>query len=177
MEGFKLLSRSTVLDLGRFLRVETHEIELPDKTVIPDWPWIITPDYVNVVAVTAEGEYLCFCQTKYAIEGTSLAPVGGYIDPGEEPAQAARRELLEETGFAGGEWLGLGAYRVDSNRGAGTAHLYLARGVRRVAEPDNDDLEEQELVRLRRAEMEAALDEGRFRILPWAMAVALALRH
>jgi len=55
------------------------------------------------------------------------------------------------------------------------ADLFLARGARRVAEPHPDDLEEQELVLLGRAEIEAALAAGEFRVLPWAAVVALAL--
>ncbi|MBI1834896.1 MAG: TonB-dependent receptor, partial [Burkholderiales bacterium] len=42
-------------------------------------------DYINVAAVTMTNEFLCFRQTKYAVQGTSLAPVGGYLDPGEDP--------------------------------------------------------------------------------------------
>jgi ADP-ribose pyrophosphatase len=177
MKPWKTLCRRVLLDMGKFLRVEGHTVQLPDGRTIEDWPWVITPDFANVVAVTPEDRYLCFRQGKYAIEGTSLAPVGGYIEPGEAPLAAARWELLEETGYEASEWIALGEYVVDANRGAGTAYLYLARCARRVAEPDADDLEEQELLLLSRAEVEAALEAGAFKVLPWAAAVALALRH
>jgi ADP-ribose pyrophosphatase len=176
MQTWKTLSRRTVLDCGKFLSVEARAVQLPDGRVIDDWPWAIAPDYVNIPAFTEEGTFLCFRQTKYAIEGTSLAPVGGYLEPGEEPLVAAQRELLEETGYEAPDWVSLGSYPVDGNRGLGTAHLYLARGARRVREPDADDLEEQELLTLSRQEVERALDAGAFKLLPWAAAVALALR-
>jgi ADP-ribose pyrophosphatase len=175
LKPWKTLERRTVLDQGKYLSVEEHTVELPDGRVIEGWSWIVTPDFVIVVAVDEEGNYLCFRQTKYAVEGTVLAPVGGYVDPGESPAGAARRELLEETGYEAPEWLELGHYPVDGNRGAGTAHLFLAREARRVAEPDADDLEEQELVLLSRVEVEAALAEGGFKLLPWTAAFALAM--
>jgi hypothetical protein len=60
-----------------------HAIQLQDGQTIPEWVWLVTPDFVNVIAVTQDGRFLCFQQNKYAIEGLSLAPVGGYIDPGE----------------------------------------------------------------------------------------------
>jgi len=164
-----------LLDLGKYLTVESHAVELPDGRVIQDWPWLVMPEYVNVVAVTKDGEFLCFRQTKYAIAGTSLAPVGGYLEEGEKPLAAAKRELLEETGYEAEDWTHLGSYRVDGNRGAGTAHLFLARDVRRVAEARKDDLEEQELVRLSLAEIESALARGEFKVLAWATVVALAL--
>ena len=175
MRPWKTLSRQTILDHSKYLVIESHTVELPDGRVISDWPWVVTPDYINVVPVTAEGEFLCFRQTKYGVEGLSLAPVGGYLEPGEDPLAAAQRELLEEMGYQAPEWTGLGHYRVDGNRGAGMAHLFLARGARRVAEPDADDLEEQQLLRLSRSEVRAALAAGEFKSLPWMAVVALAL--
>ncbi|MDX9864982.1 MAG: NUDIX hydrolase [Anaerolineaceae bacterium] len=177
MRPWKTLSKETVLDCSKFLRVEMHAVELHDGHVIQEWPWLVTPDFINVVAVTAAGQFLCFRQTKYAVAGETLAPVGGYLEPGEEPLAAAKRELLEETGHMAERWQALGSYWVDANRGAGQAHLYLAQGARKVAEPDADDLEEMELILMDKAAVGAALDAGEFKVLPWAAAVALALRR
>ena len=65
---------------------------------------------------------------------------------------------------------------MDGNRGCGTGHLYLALDTHRVADPVGDDLEEQRLLALGRAEVEDALRTGEFKIMCWAAAVALALR-
>jgi ADP-ribose pyrophosphatase len=177
MESWKTLSRKTVLDKGKYLRVEDHTIELPDGRIIEEWPWIITPDFASIIAVTAEGEYLIFRQNKYSIDGSSLAPAGGYIEPGEDPLAAAKRELLEETGYVAGHWIPLGSYPVDGNRGAGTAHLFLAKDARKEAALDADDLEEQELLLLSRSEIEQVLKAGEFKLLPWMGIVALALQY
>ena len=177
MQPWKTLSRVTILEHSKYLTVENHTVELPDGRIIEDWPWIITPDFANVVPVTVNGEVLCFRQTKYGVEGTSLAPVGGYIEPGEDPLETAKRELLEETGYQAPEWIGLGAYRVGANRGFAMAHLFLALEARQVAERQADDLEEQELLTFSRAEVEAALAGGEFKVLAWAAAVAFALPH
>jgi ADP-ribose pyrophosphatase len=177
MKLWKTLVRQTILNHSKFLTIENHTVELPNGQIITNWPWIITPDYVNVATVTEEGDFLCFRQTKYGVEGTSLAPVGGYLEPGENPLAAAQRELLEETGYEASEWVELGHYCVDGNRGAGTAYLFLAQGARRVDQARADDLEEQQLLRLSRPEVEAALAAGEFKVLAWATVLALALHH
>jgi len=176
MKAWKTLSRELILDHSQYLRVEDHTVQLPDGRIIHNWPWVITPDYTNTVAVTPDGRYLCFRQPKYSVEGISLAPVGGYREPDEDPLLSAQRELLEETGYAAPEWIDLGHYPVEGNRGVGTAHFYLALGAHQVAERDADDLEEQELLLLSRDEMVAALDAGQFKLLPWVAIVTLALR-
>jgi len=175
MESWKTIKREPALDFSPFLKVEQHTVVLPDGQVIENWPWIITPDFVNIAVMTTEGKYLVFRQTKYSVKGTTLAPVGGYIEPGEEPLAAAKRELLEETGFAAEQWENLGDFSVDGNRGNGIAHFFLAHGAHPVAERDADDLEEQELLFLSRAEVEAAVARGAFKVLPWQTVMALAL--
>ncbi len=179
MQPWKTLERKTILepDGGRFLTVENHRVQLPDATIIDDWSWVITPEFINVVVETEKGDFLCFRQFKYAAQGTTLAIVGGYLEPGEEPLASAQRELLEETGYAASTWIPLGSYPIDGNRGCGVGHLFLARGARSVQPPDADDLEEQEVVLLDRAQLTAALLQGEFRIVTWSAAVAMALLH
>jgi ADP-ribose pyrophosphatase len=136
---------------------------------------VITPDYVNVAVITEDGKFLCFRQTKYAVAGVSLAPVGGYLEPGEEPLVAAQRELVEETGYVADDWQSLGSYAVEGNRGCGQAYFFLARHARPVQPIHADDLEEQELVRLSHVEVGQALHDGEFKVLGWATVMAFAL--
>jgi len=177
MQPWKTLTRELVLDERPWLVVERHTVELPDGRRIPNWQWVITPDYVNVVAVTADNTFLCFRQVKYALAGEVLALVGGYVDQGEAPLVAAQRELREETGYEAPDWHDLGSYRVDANRGVAVGHLFLAREARWVVQPHADDLEEQELLHLTRPQLETALQAGEFQVLAWTAAIALALRH
>ena len=176
MKPWKTLERRTVLNHSRWLTVENHTILLPDGRQVDDWAWIITPDFINVAAITEDDRFLCFRQSKYAVAGgLTLAPVGGYVEAGEDPLLAAQRELLEETGYQASAWRHLGDYAVDGNRRVATAHLYLAEGARYVQPPHADDLEEQELVLLSRAEVRAALLAGEFKCVSWTAVLALAL--
>ena len=177
MKRWKTHSRRVVLEQRPWLVVEQHSVELPDGRVIPDWPWVITPDYVNVVVRMEDGKFLCYRQRKYGLETPTLGIVGGYLADGEDPLAAGKRELREETGCEAPEWIDLGHYRVDPNRGVAFGNLYLALGARQVCKPIIDDLEELEIVMLSRPELEQALAKGEIKVLAWAAAVSFALRH
>jgi ADP-ribose pyrophosphatase len=177
LRPWETVSKETILDHGKFLKVENHVVRLPDGRIIPDWPWLIIPSAAIVLPVTSDGKFLCFRQTKYAVEGTSLAPVGGMLEPGEMPLEAAKRELREEMGYESTNWVNLGSHILDPNRGIATMHLFLALNAKKIAEPESDDLEDQELVILSRSEIEQALKAGEFKILSWSAVVALSLNY
>jgi ADP-ribose diphosphatase len=177
LQVWETLSRRTILSHNKFLTVESHAVKLPDGNIIPDWAWIIIPSAAIVLAVTADDQFLCFRQTKYAVEGIVLAPVGGMLEPNEAPLDAAKRELLEETGYQSVEWVNLGSHILDPNRGIATMHLFLALNARQIAQPNNDDLEDQELLFLTQHEVENALHAGEFKILAWSAVVAMSLNY
>ncbi len=111
---------------------------------------------------------------------TVLLPDGRIIDDyhrvqlADYAVIAARRELLEETGYVAEEWRSISRYVCNSNYGCGTAHLFAARNARQVAEPHSGDLEEMEILLLSAAETLQALRDGRMAALGAVTALALA---
>jgi ADP-ribose pyrophosphatase len=175
MKNIKTLSKKLILDNGKFLKVEIHEVEFPNGTVINDWSWVISPDFISVTAITSEGKFLLLKQQKYAFEGFSIAPVGGYIEPNEDPLAAAKRELFEETGFEASEWISFGSFYADSNKGCGKGHLFLAKNAVKTGEPTEIDMEEPEIVFLNENEVKDVLKNGDVKVLPWAACLLFAI--
>ncbi len=164
-----------LLDRPPWLRVFADDVELPDGREVEGFLRIESREYATVFAVTPQGHVLFLRQYKYGPDRVALQLPAGYLEPGETPDQGARRELLEETGYTASEWVYLGGYRPDGNRGFGMAHLFLAQGARAVQAPDAGDLEEATIRILSLEQAEAALTSGEMAELAPIACVALAL--
>jgi 8-oxo-dGTP pyrophosphatase MutT (NUDIX family) len=90
------------------------------------------PDYAAVVALTEQQRVLIVRQYRPAVERDTLELPSGLVDAGETPEEAARRELLEETGYQGGAWELLGAMEPDTGRLGNRIWTCVAKGVQPV---------------------------------------------
>jgi 8-oxo-dGTP pyrophosphatase MutT (NUDIX family) len=175
MKPWVCRKKEPVISAAPWLEVERHEVELPDGTAIGDWMWVKVPDFVNVAAVDGQGNFHVFRQQKYAVPGITFGVVGGYVDEGETPLQAAVRELEEEMGLQSDQVTSLGTYAMDGNRGCGSGHLFLAEACTQTGTPVADDLEDQERMVLTPDELKQALLQGKFGVASWTATLALAL--
>lgn len=92
-----------------FARFQIHKVRA-GKSIIRDWLWCDEMDHINVLVQEAStGKFVIFRQTKYGIPGApTLAVVGGLVEPGEDPLETAKRELLEEMHMESDHWVSLG---------------------------------------------------------------------
>ncbi len=98
-------------------------------------------DWVNVVAVTASGNIVMVRQYRHGSRSTTLEIPGGMIDEGERPAQAAAREMLEETGYEAASLEHLGVVNPNPALFGNRCHTFLARDVWAAAPVRNEGSE------------------------------------
>jgi len=103
---------------------------------------IESPAWVNVVALTEREELVMVRQFRQGARTVTLEIPGGLVDPGETPAAAAARELLEETGFRAGRLTSLGSINPNPALFANRCHMQVAQDCERVAEIQNSATEE-----------------------------------
>ena len=118
------------------------------------------PDYSSIIAVTEEGQVLLVRQYRPAVECFTLEFPSGIVDPGEDPGETARRELLEETGYAADSVEVLGPMVPDTGRLGNRIWGCFARGVRRV--PGCPPEEGIEVLTYSVSELLQATREGKF---------------
>ncbi|TVQ66360.1 MAG: NUDIX hydrolase [Balneolaceae bacterium] len=121
-----------------------HQIDLipenRDKTV----PFYVlkAPEWINVIALTADEQIVLVEQYRAGIDAPSVEIPGGMTDPGEDPLTAAKRELLEETGYSSGHWTKIGITSSNPAILSNYTHLYLAESCEQTAEQMTDGNED-----------------------------------
>ena len=172
---WKTLARRTLLSRLPWLEVGDETVELPDGRVIDDFPWIRVREFAIVVALTDGNEVVVERGYKHGPRVVALSFPAGYLEPGEDPLAAGKRELREEAGYEARDWTALGRYVVDGNYGCGAEHAFLARGAHRTTALPSDDLEEFEVSLLPLPDLITAWRRGEIAQLSSAAALGLAL--
>lgn len=104
------------------------------------------PGWVNVVAADPEGRLILVRQWRFGTESVTTEIPGGVVEPGEDPLDAARRELREETGYTSDDWTLLGAVEPNPAFQNNLCHHYLARNARPTHPTEPDTGEDIEIV-------------------------------
>jgi ADP-ribose pyrophosphatase len=99
-------------------------------------------DWVNIVAVTRDRRMILVEQFRYGTEALSLEVPGGVMDLGEDPIEAAERELSEETGFVGKRSRLLGSVRPNPAIQSNQCHIVLIEEAEQLVPTDWDENEE-----------------------------------
>lgn len=150
----KLLAHTRILDLQS---VPFHH---PKRGVRRDFVIVDAPDWVNVIAHTADDRLVLVNQFRYGINAFSWEIPGGVIEHGEDPVLAGTRELLEETGYSGESARLLASIHPNPAFIQNRCHLVLVENCRLTAPPAWDPDEEIEVATLPTAEVYARARAG-----------------
>lgn len=138
--GEKIITTTRIFDLrGALFRHPVRETE-------KEFYVVHSPDWVNVLALTPDGQLVLVNQFRFGVDAFSLEIPGGVIDLGEPPLEAALRELREETGYVGKNARIIGSVHPNPAIQSNRCHLILVEDVKRSADLDWDPDEEIEVL-------------------------------
>ncbi|MDO4758202.1 MAG: NUDIX hydrolase [Rikenellaceae bacterium] len=157
---WKVLS-SEYLSHEPWYTVRRERVELPSGAVVPNWYIFEFPDWVNVIARTAEGSYVMISQYRHALGETHYELVAGCCDDGENPLEAAQRELMEETGYGGGQWRLLMVTSPNPTNHTNHSYTFVAEGVVRQQEQHAEESEDIDIHLMQEEELRTLLVDDR----------------
>ncbi len=134
MKPWEILSRRVVYD-SDWIRMQLLDIRLPDGTVLHDMHLVDYPrPAAGIIPVRADGQILLVEHYRFQTDTHGWEIPAGRVEAGEEPINAARRELREETGHAAREFVPLGRYHPSNGSTNQTFYMFTASGVERTGE-------------------------------------------
>lgn len=159
---WKVLESEQLLNRGTWMNLRVERVQLPSGSVVPEWFVLEFPDWINVIAITADGRFVMEDQYRHALGQTGFELVAGVVDPGETPLEAAQRELLEETGFGGGKWVHFMTVSPNPTNHTNLCHTFLATDVVQVGEQATEATEDINVDIFTREEVLQLLADGQF---------------
>lgn len=116
-----------------WLTARRDHVRLPTGVENPEFYILEYPDWVNVIAITRKGEFVMIRQYRHGLGETRYELCAGVSEEGEDPIDSARRELLEETGYGGGEWQLWMTISANPSTTTNLTYCYLATNVERIS--------------------------------------------
>ena len=152
MNRWKTL-KSEYLIKRPWLTARRDVVQLPNGEINDEFYVLEYPDWINVIAITPDDHFVFVRQYRYALDLDSVELCAGVIEPNETPEEGARRELLEETGFGGGEWKEFMTIGQNPSTCDNLTHCFIATGVEKIQDQHLDRTEDIDVVLLSREQV------------------------
>ena len=144
---------STPIYKGKVISLRVDEVSLPNgKTSKREL--IKHPGAVAIIPITAQGRIVFVEQYRKALERSLIETPAGKLEPGEEPAITARRELEEETGYSCEKLTHIQTFATSPGFADEVIYVYVAEGLSKIENPAA--LDEDEFVEIIEATVEEA---------------------
>ncbi|MGL5689631.1 MAG: NUDIX hydrolase [Bacteroidales bacterium] len=144
-----------------WLTARRDKVELPDGRIIEEYYVLEYPDWVNVIAITKEGQFVMEQQYRHGLGVNSIELPCGVMEHGEIPCVAAQRELLEETGYGNGVWSKLMTIAPNPGSMSNLTHCFLAIGVEKISEQSLDANEDLTVHLMNESEVRSLLENDK----------------
>ena len=135
--NWKIINTKKILK-DRWIDVRADECELPNGDILKPFYVLGYPDFVNALAITADGRIILNREYRHGTQTTKLELPSGTVDNGETPEDAIRRELLEETGYSFERIIMTAKVSPNPANHTNFAYSFLAIGGVKVAEQKLD---------------------------------------
>lgn len=152
---------SKILHVCRIFTLKKERFQSPRTGREHDFFLLHSPDWVNIIPVTPEGKVILVKQYRLGTNEFSLEIPGGMLDEGDDPAGAAVRELLEETGYMGDKPVLLGVVHPNPAILTNRCHTYLITNVVQKQPPQQDSTEDIEVQSAALEDIPRLIREGR----------------
>jgi 8-oxo-dGTP pyrophosphatase MutT (NUDIX family) len=161
IKEWREVAREPVADC-RVFSVERSIADSPVDGTRHDFYRIHSGSWAQIVPVTKEGDVVLVRQYRHGASKVTLEMPAGLVDPGEDPAEAALRECLEETGYRARNPISLGDVNPNPALFANRLYAYLATDVVPERAIRNIGAEETEVVLVPTRELPKLMLNGTF---------------
>lgn len=159
-QGWRVTSNEVVGDYEVF-KVRRLRMQPPDEDKHFVYHTVDVPDAVQTIALTDDDRLVLVEQFRQGIQQTSVEFPAGVVDDGEEPEEAALRELKEETGYVPVRHEIIGVFAADPALNSNRITVVAAYGCRRESSQDLDEKERIETHIVASSEIQQLIRSGR----------------
>ena len=158
-EHWKIL-KSEYIVKRPWLTARKDCVKLPDGRIIEEYYVLEYPDWVNIIAITKDGKFVMEKQYRHAVKKICYEIPCGVMEKDETPMEAAKRELLEETGYGNGNWQQIMTLSPNPGAMTNTTFCFLATDVEKISEQHLDATEELSVHIMSREEVKELLSQN-----------------
>ncbi len=169
-KNWELLSRKVVYDGHPYIKVSIDKVRLPTGQIIDDYHRIEVHNAVMLLVEDIDEKLLVYKEYRHGVAEVSLTFPAGGIEKNENIYDAAKRELIEETGYAAKELKLINNYIVSGSYMFGELYFIKAKNIHKNGDPISKDIENPEQIWMSKKDVKESIFKKEFKALTYATA-------